>query len=209
MLRPSDILILFAAGLAAPSIAGPGIAAARAVTTSKSVTEIRALRDEISEAASATQVLDRWCVSKHMAPEGTVIAEKIANKPVAATAPLRRILQIRSSDRVQLRHVRLRCNGHVLSVARLWYVPSRLPASMEASLQQTDTPFGRVVAPMHLDRKSAGSSSAWPPKEGGAAATKPPQVLFSQRAVMSRADGLPIAYVVEDYQRGLLGFAPD
>lgn len=209
MLRPYNMLILLAAGLAAPSIAGPGIAAARTITTSKSVTEIRALRDEISEAASATLVLDRWCVSHHMAPAGAVIAEKIANKPVVATALLRRVLQLRASDRVQLRHVRLRCNGNVLSVAQLWYVPSRLPASMKASLQQTDSPFGRVVAPLHLDRKSAGWSAAWPPKEDRAAATRLPQILFSQRALMSRADGLPIAYAVEDYQSGLLGFAPD
>ena len=40
-------------------------------------------------------------------------------------------------------------------------------------------------------------------------AKTPPRILFSQRALMSRADGLPIAYVVEDYQRGLLGFTPD
>tara|TARA_B100000378_G_scaffold216918_1_gene180043 strand:- start:1031 stop:1399 length:369 start_codon:yes stop_codon:yes gene_type:complete len=121
---------------------------------------------------------------------------------------LRRALQLKASDRIQLRHVRLRCNGHILSIARLWYVPSRLPASMEASLQQTGKPFGTVVAPMHLNRQSAGSSSAWFPKAGGPTVKTPPRTLFSQRALMSRADGLPIAYVVEDYQRGLLGFTP-
>ncbi|WP_375195855.1 hypothetical protein [Sphingobium sp.] len=203
------MLILVAAGLTAPSIADPGIATARPAANPQSVAEISTLRYEIREAASATQVLDRWCTSHHMAPAGAVIAEKIANKPVPATAQLRRALQLKASDRIQFRHVRLRCNGHILSVARLWYVPSRLPASMEASLQQTGTPFGKVVAPLHLDRKSAGSSSAWLPKEDGPMAKTPPRILFSQRALMSRADGLPIAYVVEDYQRGLLGFAPD
>lgn len=203
------MLILVVAGLTAPLIAGPCIAAARPAATVQSVADISALRHEIRVAASATQVLDRWCNSHHMAPAGAVIAEKIANKPVPATEQLRRALQLKASDRVQLRHVRLRCNGHILSVARLWYVPSRLSASMEASLQQTDTPFGKVLAPMHLDRKSAGSSSAWLAKAGRPAAKAPPRILFSQRALMSRADGLPIAYVVEDYQRGLLGFTPD
>lgn len=209
MYRPFNILIFVAGGLTAPLIADPGIAAARPAATVQSIAEISALREEIGRAASATQVLDRWCASHHMAPAGAVIAEKIANKPVPATAQLRRALQLKASDRVQLRHVRLRCNGHILSVARLWYVPSRLPASMVASLQQTETPFGKVVAPMHLDRQSAGSSSAWLPKEGGPTAKTPPHILFSQRALMSRADGLPIAYVVEDYQRDLLGFTPD
>lgn len=209
MFRPFNMPLLVAVGLTAPLIASPGIAAARPAATEQPVAEISALRDEIGMAASATQVLDRWCTSHHMAPAGAVIAEKIANKPVRASAQLRRALQIKASDRVQLRHVRLRCSGHILSVARLWYIPSRLPASMEASLQQTDTPFGKVVAPLHLDRKSAGSSSAWLPNGGGSTAKIPPHILFSQRALMSRADGLPIAYVVEDYQRGLLGFAPD
>lgn len=209
MYRPFNKLILVAAGLTAPLIAGLGSAAARQAATPQSIAEISALRDEIGMAASATQVLDRWCTSHHMAPAGAVIAEKIANKTVPATARLRRMLQLTASDRVQLRHVRLRCNGHILSVARLWYVPSRLPASIEASLQQTETPFGKVVAPMHLGRQSAGSSSAWLPKEGAPTAKTPPHILFSQRALMSRAAGLPIAYVVEDYQRGLLGFTPD
>lgn len=208
MFRPFTLLTLSATGLATGLITSPDVAPARQTEIAQSVAEVSALRDEIGKAASATAVLDRWCVSRHMAPEGAVIAEKIANKPVPATAQLRRTLQLKASDRVQLRHVRLRCSGHILSVARLWYVPSRLPASMEASLQQTGTPFGKVVAPMHLDRKSAGSSSAWLPKEGRRTAKIPPLILFSQRAIMSRADGLPIAYVVEDYQRGLLGFAP-
>ena len=164
MYRPFNMLIVVAAGLTAPLIAGAGIAAARTAATPQSIAKISALRDEIGMTASATQVLDRWCTSHHMSPAGAVIAEKVANKPVPATAQLRRTLQLRASDRVQLRHVRLRCSGHILSVARLWYVPSRLPASMEASLQQTSTPFGKVVAPMHLDRQSAGSSSAWFPK---------------------------------------------
>jgi len=56
--------------------------------------------------------------------------------------------------------------------------------------------------------QQAGSSSAWFPKAGGPTVKTPPRTLFSQRALMSRADGLPIAYVVEDYQRGLLGFTP-
>ncbi|PNP97514.1 hypothetical protein [Sphingobium sp. SA916] len=209
MFRPFNMLILVAVGLTAPLIAGPGIASARAAATPQFIAEISAFRDEIGMAASATRVLDRWCASHHMAPAGAVIAEKIANKLVPATARLRRTLQLKASDHVQLRHVRLRCNGHILSVARLWYVPSRLPASMEASLQQTGTPFGKVVAPLYLDRKSAGSSSAWLPKGGQPTAKTPPRTLFSQRALMSRPDGLPIAYVVEDYQRGLLGFTPN
>ena len=208
MFRPFTLHTLSATGLALALITSPDVAPARQAETAQSLAEVSALRDEIGKAASATAVLDRWCVSHHMAPEGAVIAEKIANKPVSATAQLRRTLRLKEWDRVQ-RHVRLRCGGHILSVARLWYVPARLPASMEASLQQTGTPFGKVIAPLHLNRQSAGSSSAWLPKGGGPTAKTPPRILFLQRALMSRADGLPIAYVVEDYQRGLLGSAPD
>ena len=179
-------------------------ATAQPNSISQSGTELSALRDEIGSAASATRVLDHWCVSHHLAPAGSVIAEKIANKPVQPTGQLRRLLNLKALERLQLRHVQLRCNGHLLSVAKLWYVPSRLPETMEASLQETETPFGKVVAPLHLDRRSTGSPSALPVLSREKTAGKLPRILFSQRALLSQADGLPIAYVVEDYQRGLL-----
>lgn len=201
-----NILIFLGAGVPASLAAEVGSEAALSSTASQSGAEVRALRHEIGSAASATQVLDRWCVAHRLAPAGAVIAEKIANRPVPPTGQLRRLLQLKASERVQLRHVRLRCNGHILSVARLWYVPSRLPEALEARLQETETPFGKVVAPLHLERRAAGSSSAWPPPPGKKTPGTPPRTLFTQRALLSQADGLPIAYVVEDYRRGLLGF---
>ena len=86
MFRPFTLHTLSATGLALALITSPDVAPARQAETAQSLAEVSALRDEIGKAASATAVLDRWCVSHHMAPEGAVIAEKIANKPVSATA---------------------------------------------------------------------------------------------------------------------------
>ena len=111
---------------------------------------------------------------------------------------------------MRYRHVRLSCNGHVLSDAGNWYVADRLTPAMNRTLDTTDIPFGRVVLPLGFTRTTLSSRMSWSPS-----ATPPaigplrlPVPLIQNRAVLRRRDGVPFSVVVEDYQRGLLDFRP-
>jgi len=84
----------------------------------------------------------------------------------------------------------------VLSVADNWYVPSRLTAAMNATLEATDEPFGRVVQPLGFHRIRLSTRTLWPPRAG---------TILEQRALLALPDGTPFSYVIEDYQRAALG----
>lgn len=181
----------------------PGLnSSGRALAATAAVAE---LRDRISIARSATSALDQWCVEHRMAPGHAVVADKQADRIVTPSAQLARRLAA-AAEPVRFRQVELRCGSHALSSARLWYVPSRLPPAIEASLHQTDTPFGRAVAPLKLVRTTIASTRFWP-TTSTTPADQIPAVLFRQTALLVRADGAPVAYVVEDYRRGVLEFA--
>ena len=51
-------------------------------------------------------------------------------------------------------HVQLTCGAHVLSDAENWYLPARLTADMNRRLEETEAPFGRVVAPLGFHRRT-------------------------------------------------------
>ncbi len=81
-------------------------------------------------------------------PAGTARAlrEQGADKPL--TAEQRARLGLGPDEQVRYRHVRLACGDRVLSEADNWYVPARLTPEMNAALEGSDAPFGRVVRPL-------------------------------------------------------------
>lgn len=120
-----------------------------------------------------------------------------------------------SGQVVRYRRVRLRCGEQVLSAAENWYVPGRLTGEMNRVLDSSDTPFGRVVAPLEPYRRTFHARLPWSPLPEGwerAAATSPPCAssgplavpddLLEHRALLYASDGQPIAEVHEVYQRG-------
>ena len=117
------------------------------------------------------------------------------NRPPPATAAQRRDLQVDDSEPLGYRHVRLMCGAHVLSDAQNWYVPGRLTAAMNMTLANSDTPFGAVVAPLGIKRRNLAVEMLW--RDGMA----PPPALFRHRALVLGAHSLPIADVIETYQR--------
>jgi hypothetical protein len=82
-----------------------------------------------------------------------------------------------------------------LSEAQNWYVPARLTPAMNAVLDTSDTPFGTVVAPLHITRRTLAADMLW--RHGA----KPPPALFRHRALVLDGAGRPIAEVIETYQR--------
>jgi len=143
---------------------------------------------------SATATLRQWC-AEHGIADPVIHAELLKGPAPAATRRQRQELQVGPNEPLGYRHVRLSCAGHVLSDAQNWYVPARLTASMNASLDSSDTPFGTAVAALHISRRTLGTEILW--RHG----LKPPAQLFRHRALVIDASGHPIAEVIETYQR--------
>lgn len=100
-------------------------------------------------------------------------------------------------EAVAFRHVRLACGDTVLSDAQNWYVPARLTNDMNQTLETTETPFGRVVAPLQFHRERLDQMR-------GAMAECPRGTILSHRALLRAASGKPISLVVECYTRANL-----
>lgn len=182
---------------------------------------MQGLNAEILASRSATATLERWCRDHDLALEPRVVAEVLPAEPPAPTVEQRQRLRADSGEVVRYRRVRLRCGGHVLSEAENWYLPGRLTPEMNRTLETSDTPFGRAVAPLEPYRQTFAARLLWNPLPEGweqshdaappCLSSGPlaiPGALFEHRAVVHGRDGRPIAEVHEVYQGALLAFAP-
>lgn len=113
-------------------------------------------------------------------------------------AELRETLGISSGEPVRLRRVRLACGDKVLSEASNWYVPGRLTPAMNAALDGSTAPFGRVAAPLGFRRERLAARR-------GALPGCPAATILSHRARLVLPDGRPLALVQECYTRENLG----
>jgi len=167
---------------------------------------------------SATATLEQWCADHHLAFPAQVIAVRVSNIDKPAGDEQRRILQVTPAQEVRYRRVKLVCGTVELSDADNWYVPSRLTAQMNQQLDFTDTPFGKVVRPLHFQRHTISAELLWwpllpgwetksklPARAGRQLAV--PDSVLEHRAVLSLPDGTPFSEVVESYQRTILGFS--
>jgi hypothetical protein len=155
---------------------------------------IAALRSRILASHSATLALESWCADYKLAGDPHLTAERmpVADKPL--TDAQRARLMIGPDEPVRYRRVRLACGGRVLSEADNWYVPARLTAAMNATLDETRTPFGRVVRPLAPVRNTVEVRSRVARGEPG-----PDDPLFEVDAVLSTGAGQPFCEVVETY----------
>ncbi len=144
-------------------------------------TRIEALNQALLAGGSATETLERWCA-------GPVVAVRVAGPdrpPDAATYAMLGAVPVR------FRQVHLRGGGLLLSEAENWYVPSRLTPAMNAALDTTDVPFGRVVEPLGCHRRTLEAVIL---ADGGA-------FVLRHHAVLVRPDGLAVCVVRELYTR--------
>ncbi len=188
---------------------------------------IESLNAEILSSSSATLTLERWCRDHTLADPPQIVAHRIdvpAAPAATPTAEVRADLQVSSSEPVRYRRVELACGAHVLSVAENWYVPSRLTPDMNRVLDDTQTPFGKVVLPLKPHRETLAVQHLWSPlpegweglrnssrsglpeAQGAAVPLDIPPALFEHRAVLYTEAHVAIAEVREVYQRDLLDF---
>ncbi len=185
--------------------------------------EVLAVIEELNGALlaspSATTTLEAWCADHHMASPPKIVAlrDRGANSP--ASSEIRASLQVTPDEPVKYRRVSLACGTHILSEAENWYVPSRLTASMNAALDTTDTPFGRVVEPLNVTRQTLSAEPLWSPLPkdwerkpdlvrthyARAAHTIPLEILRHRALVYDNAHR-PLAEVVETYTNAVLDF---
>ncbi|MGU3537818.1 hypothetical protein [Methylobacterium sp. A54F] len=158
---------------------------------------IETLRARILAGHSATAVLEAWCAEQGLADDPRLVARRLPgpDKPLSAAQRVR--LAIGADEPVRYRRVRLLCGPHVLSEADNWYVPARLTREMNAALEETDAPFGRVVRPLAPTRRNLDLRMLWRATPGAWPA--PGEPLFAVDAVLTTADGLPFCEVSETY----------
>lgn len=191
------------------------------LTRTQALALVQGLNAEILASRSATATLEKWCRDHALAREPRVVAEVVAGEPRPPDAEQRQRLRADSGEVVRYRRVRLRCGDQVLSEAENWYLPGRLTPDMNRLLETTDTPFGRVVAPLEPYRQTFAARLLWSPLPEGwerSPGSVPPCLssgplaipgaLFEHRAVVHGRDSRPIAEVHEVYQGGLLAFSP-
>jgi hypothetical protein len=141
---------------------------------------------------SATEALRLWCSARGIAINPEITAQFVRDHDQPAPAGLRQIMDVSHDEPLGYRHVRLSCQGKVLSEANNWYVPGRLSSEMNRALAETDTPFGKVAAPLHFSRSAL---------EMGPEVAKlcPSGSISMHRALLRLPDGKPLALVIECY----------
>jgi chorismate-pyruvate lyase len=180
---------------------------------------LQTLNAELLSHDSATATLERWCDTHHLATPARVTAQRVVNVDKPAGEEQHRALQVGPTEVVRYRRVRLLCGGLQLSEADNWYVPSRLTTEMNTLLDQTDLPFGKVIQPLHFRRHTLSAILLWMPLPAGwevgrrsqpddAARLAMPATVLQHRAVLLRADGLPVSEVIESYSSSVLAFDP-
>lgn len=182
---------------------------------------LQTLNGELLASSSATRTLETWCGEHHMAAAPSIVATHVAGAAKEPSPEQLQRLGVRDASAVRYRHVELRCGAHVLSEADNWYVPARLTPEMNALLNETETPFGKVVRPLQPYRRTIGVTMLWAPLPHGWEQQQPPRTashrprllaiprdVFQHRAVLYTAQNVPFAEVVETYRGEVLDFAP-
>ncbi|AHJ62706.1 putative membrane associated protein [Granulibacter bethesdensis] len=165
------------------------------------------LTADLAAEPSATKVLQRWCIGRGLMPPASHVT---AQKQPAGKVPSQALDSLHPSAGydIVVRHVHLMCGPHVVSIATLAYLPEKLTPDMNRQLLLTDQPFGKIVLPLHFERRRLADDSRIPHSTMGEtpieADSPPKQAILINRALLTTSDGQPFAYVEEQYQRVLL-----
>lgn len=154
--------------------------------------DLAAFEATLARHDSATKALEAWCGARGIAHPPLIRAKNLGATSNDASRRVRRQLAVGRGEPVTMRHVRLSCGMSALSVAWNWYVPARLTPAMRDTLQRTDTPFGKVIAPLNFRRQPLTTIA-------GRAETCPAGTISTHRARLVLPDGRPLAYLIECY----------
>ncbi len=145
--------------------------------------------------ASATAGLEAWCAQRGIGASAAIAARRLPAPHAAEPAGLRALLDVAAETPLGYRHVALACGETVLSLAHNWFVPALLSPEMNATLADTDLPFGKVAAPLGYTREPLA-----PPPVGWC----PAGTVQVGRALLRLPDGRPLALVIECYTAAVL-----
>ncbi|NHO17417.1 hypothetical protein [Acetobacter oeni] len=158
---------------------------------------LQKLDETLLAASSATRAMELWCEDLLLFPAPVRMTASVErNGPGRPPDQIRELLAVRPDEIVQYRRVSLSVHRHILSRAENWYVPARLPDTMNHVLTMTSEPFGRVVSPLTISRTTL-ESVRLQPRTGG-------DEILRHVAVLRRKDGIPISIVTEIYMTTLL-----
>jgi hypothetical protein len=146
--------------------------------------------------ATATETLLAWC-DEHGLSDGPITVE-IRQRFSHAVVPddVLPALKLDPCEGISYRHVQLMRGSLPLASAENWFVPQRLTADMNAALNRTNVPFGRVVAPLHPFRRTL---AAHLPSHS--------EIILVHKAVIFSNTGTALALVNESYSSDLVSFA--
>ena len=183
--------------------------------------ELQTLNADLLGHASATLTLDRWCARHQLATGATIVADRVKGEDKQPSAEIRAQLRASAAEPIAYRRVRLRCGERVLSEADNWYVPAKLTAEMNHTLETSNTSFGRVVKPLDFRRHTVSAQLLWSPLPEGwdigsaplpeatdGASLSIPDKVIEHQALLTRGDGDPFSYVIETYTGAVLDFPP-
>jgi len=180
---------------------------------------LQTLNADLLSHDSATLTLERWCADHSLAEPPQIVARRVRDVPKPVPDDLRVLLRVDAGEPIGYRHVQLMCGTHVFSEADNWYVPGRLTADMNRRLETSDEPFGKVVQPLHFQRRTLSAELLWSPLPPGwemqatrAAVPRDrsrvhiPAAVLRHRAVLVDGAQVPFSTVVETYTNQLFGF---
>jgi chorismate-pyruvate lyase len=171
---------------------------------------VATLDAELLASRSATLTLEKWCGDHGIAAPAQIRAERPTGRDKPADAETRKRLAVSADEPVRHRFVRLKCGDKVLSEADNWYVPSRLTPEMNKALDETDTPFGKVVSPLKPFRRTFEARAPWAPDKAATGERLAlPEAMFEHRALLFTEANLPFSEVDETYRPGILDFTPE
>jgi hypothetical protein len=157
---------------------------------------LAAFEQTLAAQDSATAALGQWCAAQKLASPATIAAHPVQGKDALPPPDLDTTLH--SEEEPAYRHVQLSCGDKVLSEAHNWYIPSRMTPEMVQVLATTDTPFGKVAAPLRFTRERMAALR-------GAAPSCPAGTILSHRALLRLPSGAPLALVLECYTAANIG----
>lgn len=162
---------------------------------------LHAFEANLAAHSSATEALRQWCAMRGIAADPRITAQFVRGDDEPPPEGLRTLLEVGPQEALGYRHVRLSCGGTVLSEAHNWYVSSRLSPEMNQALAATDTPFGKVAAPLRFTREAL-------PGPVAPAGACPAGIVSVHRALLRLPGGEPLALVIECYTAANLVAAP-
>jgi len=139
---------------------------------------------DLTAGGLVTPVLEAWVGAP-------VRAERVA-AALAPTTEVREWLRVGADAPIGFRRVRLLAGDVLLSEADNWFVPDRLTQAMRQMLAASDTPFGRVIAPLDPHRETLACVRL----------AGDPVLLI--RALVIGGDGGPLALVEERYRQVII-----